>query len=254
MRPIQFKPGSLVKLLKKQRVATLEELKGALGTQVTVTVFRKLKALAYRTSYSHSGRYYTLDEIARFDARGLWRFRAVRFSRYGTLLSTAEAFVRASDKGFFASELEDDLGVVGVKDALATLVGRGHISREKISGRYLYCASEPAEKRRQLLLRETQEEERLLGAAAGGGTLPEELKAAIVVFYSVLDERQRRLYAALESLKLGHGGDRKIAGLLDLDPGTVAQGRRDLLRREFEVERVRREGAGRKPLEKKRRR
>lgn len=253
MRPIQFKPASLVKLLKKQRVATLDDLKDALGTNVTVTVFRKLKALAYRTSYSHRGRYYTLDEIARFDARGLWRFRDIRFSRYGTLLSTAAAFVRASEKGFFASELEDDLGVVGVKDALATLVGRGQIVREKLSGRYLYCSPEPAEKRRQLLLRETQEEERLLGAAAGG-TLPEELKAAIVVFYSVLDERQRRLYAALESLKLGHGGDRKIAGLLDLDPGTVAQGRRELLRREFEVERIRREGAGRKPLEKKRRR
>lgn len=253
MRPIQFEPASLVKLLKKQRVATLDELKGALGTKVTVTVFRKLKALAYRTSYSHRGRYYTLDEIARFDARGLWRFRDVRFSRHGTLLSTAEAFVRVSEKGFFASELEDDLGVVGVKDALATLVGRGQIAREKISGRYLYCSPEPAEKRRQLLLRETQEEELLLGAVAGG-TLPEELKAAIVVFYSVLDERQRRLYAALESLKLGHGGDRKIAGLLDLDPGTVAQGRRDLLRREFEVERIRREGAGRRPLEKKRRR
>lgn len=253
MRPIQFKPASLVKLLKKQRVATLDELKDALGTMVTVTVFRKLKALAYRTSYSHRGRYYTLDEIARFDARGLWRFRDIRFSRYGTLLSTAEAFVRASEKGFFASELEDDLGVVGVKDALATLVGRGQIVREKLSRRYLYCSPEPAEKRRQLLLRQTQEEERLLGTAVGG-TLPEELKAAIVVFYSVLDERQRRLYAALESLKLGHGGDRKIAGLLDLDPGTVAQGRRELLRREFEVERIRREGAGRKPLEKKRRR
>lgn len=253
MRPIQFEATRLVKLLKKQRVATLNELKGALGTKVTVTVFRKLKALAYRTSYSHRGRYYTLDEIARFGERGLWTFRDVRFSRYGTLLSTAEAFVRASEKGFFASELEDDLGVVGVKDALATLVGRGQIAREKISGRYLYCSLQPAEKRRQLLLREAQEEELLLGGRAGG-TLPEELKAAIVVFYSILDERQRRLYAALESLKLGHGGDRKIAGLLDLDVGTVAQGRRELLRREVEVDRIRREGSGRKPLEKKRRR
>jgi hypothetical protein len=102
------------------------------------------------------------------------------------------------------------------------------------------------------LLREAQEEELLLGAAAGG-TLPEEIKAAIIVFYSILDERQRRLYAALESMKLGHGGDRKIADFLDLDVGTVAQGRRELLRREFEAGRIRREGAGRKPLEKKRR-
>jgi hypothetical protein len=30
---------------------------------------------------------------------------------------------------------------------------------------------------------------------------------AIVVFYSLLDERQRRLYAGLEATKIGHGGD-----------------------------------------------
>ncbi|MDT5026431.1 MAG: hypothetical protein QOE61_2857, partial [Micromonosporaceae bacterium] len=28
--------------------------------------------------------------------------------------------------------------------------------------------------------------------------LPDELKAAIILFYSLLDERQRRLYAGLE--------------------------------------------------------
>jgi len=36
--------------------------------------------------------------------------------------------------------------------------------------------------------------------------LPDELKVAIVLFYSLLDERQRRLYAGLEAMKVGHGG------------------------------------------------
>src|SRR5207249_10033445 len=39
----------------------------ALGTSATMTVFRKLKALGYRTSYSHRGKYYTLSGILRFD-------------------------------------------------------------------------------------------------------------------------------------------------------------------------------------------
>ena len=59
--------------------------------------------------------------------------------------------------------------------------------------------------------------------------MPDELRAAIILFYSLLDERQRRLYAALESLKIGHGGDRRIAELLGLDAGTVARGRQQLL-------------------------
>ena len=78
-----------------------------------------------------------------------------------------------------------------------------------------------------------------------------ELRAAIILFYSLLDERQRRLYAALESLKIGHGGDRRIAELLGLDAGTVARGRQQLLAGDGQRQRVRRPGGGRPPVEKK---
>lgn len=84
--------------------------------------------------------------------------------------------------------------------------------------------------------------------------MPDELKAALVLFFSLLDEKQRRLYAGLESLKTGYGGDRLIAGLFDLDESTVARGRRELLERDIELDRTRRVGGGRKLLEKKRRR
>ena len=51
--------------------------------------------------------------------------------------------------------------------------------------------------------------------------MPEELRAAVVLFASLLDERQRRLFAGLEALKCGWGGDRRIAQLLGIDPSTV---------------------------------
>ena len=87
-------------------------------------------------------------------------------------------------------------------------------------------------------------------SVVAGEILPDELKAAIVLFFSVLDEKQRRLYAGLESFKWGHGGDRKIADLLGLDVGTVAKGRRDLLTQDVERERVRKVGGGRKSVKK----
>ena len=83
--------------------------------------------------------------------------------------------------------------------------------------------------------------------------MPEELRAAIVLFASLLDEQQRRLFAGLEALKCGWGGDRRIARLLGIDPSTVAAGRRQLVERDVEVDRVRRAGGGRTPTEKKRR-
>jgi hypothetical protein len=83
--------------------------------------------------------------------------------------------------------------------------------------------------------------------------MPDELKAAIILFFSLLDEKRRRLYAGLEALKTGRGGDARIAGLLGLDVSTVARGRRELLDQDVEVERVRSAGAGRRSMEKKRR-
>ena len=74
-------------------------------------MFRKLAELDYRTSYSHRGRYYTLDEIARFDELGLWSFRSVWFSRFGTLVSTVEALVQRAEAGYDAAELEAVLHV-----------------------------------------------------------------------------------------------------------------------------------------------
>ena len=43
-------------LLKKQKIACLDQLKKRLGTSSTMTVFRKLKELGYRSSYSHRGK------------------------------------------------------------------------------------------------------------------------------------------------------------------------------------------------------
>ncbi|MCK5586237.1 hypothetical protein KAJ02_09200, partial [Candidatus Bipolaricaulota bacterium] len=112
----------------------MPELKDALGTQAEITVFRKLAELAYRTSYSHRGRYYTLDRIPVYDSWGLWSFRSVWFSTHGTLLSTAAALVEEAERGFFVPELESLLHVE-VKGPLLKLVRQDRIGREKISGR-----------------------------------------------------------------------------------------------------------------------
>lgn len=252
MRPTQFSINALVALLHEQKIATLPEMMAALGTRARRTVFRKLGQLRYRTSYSHRGRYYTLDELADFDALGLWSYDEVWFSSHGTLLSTAEQLVETADTGYFVEELDNILHV-GTKDALRKLVVEASLARERLSGRYLYCAADPARRRQQLVARRAR-----LATPGAFAPLPEpslmsdELRAAIVLFYSVLDEKLRRLYAGLEALKTGHGGDARIAQLLGLDVATVARGRRELLREDVAVDRVRRAGAGRRSVKKKR--
>jgi len=251
MRPLSFHSDALHTLLLRNKIATLDELKRALGTSADVTVFRKLKPLDYLTSYSHRSRYYTLREVARFDDSGLWSQAEVWFSRFGTLLATAEGFVHRSPRGYFADELAPALHVE-VQDALHQLTQQRRVSRQIVSGRYLYTALDQTVQRRQLLARRTVEFLPTVADASVLDASPEEVKAAILLFYSLLDEQQRRLYAGLESLKLGRGRDRQLAEFLDLDPHTVARGRQQLLAQDIEVNRARKAGGGRKPVEKKR--
>jgi hypothetical protein len=126
------------------------------------------------------------------------------------------------------------------------------VTKRNCSPRRSYTAKDPAIQRGQLVTRRNVAAVPTVADASVLEVSEEELKAAILLFYSLLDEQQRRLYAGLESLKLGRGGDRQLADFLELDSHTVARGRQQLLAQDVEVDRARKTGGGRKPVEKKR--
>ena len=66
-------------------------------------------------------------------------------------------------------------------------------------------------------------------------------------FYRSLNERDRRRYAAIEALKLGHGGIEYVSGVLGCDAKTVAKGLKELAAEELETVRQRKKGAVVKP-------
>ncbi|MBW8003680.1 MAG: hypothetical protein FVQ80_16995 [Planctomycetes bacterium] len=112
---------------------------------------------------------------------------------YGTLIKTVRALVEKSEAGLSAAELEGILNVE-VKEPLLRLF--------HTKGLHL-----------------DQQSERSLGLANLGSDLfAHELKAAIIMFFSLLDEKQRRL-------SIAH---------------TVSKGRQELLDQDFETERVHR--------------
>jgi len=241
MNKVRYEANKLEKFLKKEIVSTMQEMKDVLGARVNRTVMRKLKELSYRTSYSHGNSYYTLDKLTQFDEMGIWSYRSVWFSKYGTLLSTLRHFVATSEMGYSANELKDCLHV-SVKESLLKLTNTGEIARKKVSGCYIYSSVDASTQKQQFLVRQVSKDVE--------GQIPDEVKAAIILFISVLDEKQRRLFAGLESLKLGEGGDSRIAELVGFHHNTVARGRRELLNHDIEPERIRKAGAGRQQVKK----
>jgi hypothetical protein len=250
MRTPQFPLDALRKYFRAHKIATLDQLQKTLGNPSARTVFRKLEALEYLSSYSHRGQYYTLQSIARFDEQGLWTRREIWFSCFGNLLDTAEAFVKRSEAGYSAAELTDALHVE-TKHTLVELLRRDRLGRELFEGSYVYFGTNRREQAKQRRVRRQRlTSPRLL--VANPDLAVEEAKAAILLFLAGLDERQRRLYAGLESLKVGVGGDEHIAGIFGMDRHTVARGREELMEGTEPLQGVRRVGAGRPSVEKKR--
>ena len=238
----------------QNKIATLDQLREALGNPARCTVFRKLGDLQYLSSYSHRGKYYTLKSIARFSKQGLWSFESVWFSRFGNLLQTAETFVHHSDAGYSAAELKDILQVK-TKHALTQLVRETRLGREAFDSEYVYLSA-----RKEVASRQIEARKALLNQSpaslivANPDLATNEAKALLVLFCSMLNEKQRRLYAGLESLKLGHGGDAHIGSILGIDPHTVAKGRKELMGADLTTsDRLRAPGAGRPSQEKKHR-
>ena len=132
--------AALHRLFARQPIASLDELRAALGTRSRTTVFRVVRSVGYRTSFSHAGRYYTLEHIPKFDARGLWFCREVGFSSHGTLRATVITLVDRSDAGCTHEELLAELKL-RVHDTLRSLVQDTLIGRERVEDVYVYVSA-----------------------------------------------------------------------------------------------------------------
>lgn len=247
MKRDTLKSNSLLTALKNKKIMTMAELKDALGSQCRMTVLRKMGELDYTTSYSHSGKYYSLKRIARYNRYGIWSYQSAMFSKVKTLKKTIEFQVNNSKKGFSASELHKILKVK-VEDVLLELVRCKKITRKKMAGVFIYYSAVSNLKKKQELTRKDKIQSP--DVEMNPDILIHELKAALIIFYSTLNEKQRRLYAGYESLKIGYGGDKRIGELLGIDQKTVAKGRQELLCGKTKVDNIREPGGGRKTVKK----
>jgi hypothetical protein len=75
----------------------------------------------------------------------------------------------------------------------------------------------------------------------------------MILLFGRLDENQRRWFAAVESKRIGHGGERLMSQITGMDEKTIRRGREELAASLADIppERIRRAGGGRPPVEKK---
>ena len=93
-----------------KKILTVTELSVILQCS-EITVHRRLKEWDALTSYNKNGRYYTIRTIPKFDKNGIWQYRDIYFSRYGTLKNTVVALASKSRKGINHAELSEIIGL-----------------------------------------------------------------------------------------------------------------------------------------------
>jgi hypothetical protein len=136
-----------LKYFRIKKVVTLAELTVHLRCSPR-TVQRRLADWQAITSYNRNGSYYTLPDIAAFDANGLWRYRGAFFSRFGNLPETFVQLVSNSEAGLTAADAGALLGL-RPSSFLWSLREHPALKREKHQGLYIYYSSVPAGYKKQ---------------------------------------------------------------------------------------------------------
>jgi len=133
---------ALQKLFRRFNVVDMKALFKTLKTKSRMSVFRRLKEIGYLSSYTHTGRYYTLAHIPQFDSHGLWFHQSVGFSQCGTLKSTMVDLVDRSSAGYTHLELNHLLRI-RTHNTLLNLVREGRVSRQRLEKTFLYVGVSP---------------------------------------------------------------------------------------------------------------
>ena len=148
MRTPLFDLQDLLAVFRRRKALTKGELLQAAGCS-PMTAWRLLTKHGYYTSYNYNARYYALAGIPQFDEDGLWEYRSIRFSKWGSLTETIVALVQNSQAGMTPEQLQQRLQLKSVRPTLTRLIQQDRLARKKIDGRFVYFAQQQAARRQQ---------------------------------------------------------------------------------------------------------
>ncbi len=148
MRPKKVSSKTIIDAFYKHKVLNKKKILQSAGCS-SMTAWRILSQHGYITSYNFNSAYYTLSNIPQFDKNGLWSYRKIRFSKYGSLTDTVIALVRNSASGLDSNALKELL-VVNPSPILTKLHAKENIKRKKIGTVFVYFHTEKLREEIQL--------------------------------------------------------------------------------------------------------
>jgi len=162
--------SALCALFERQACWMIDPLARELDCSVP-SVRRVLADVAYYSSFTHNGKWYTLGSVAEFDCDGLWFSNEIGFSRDGTLTGTLTHLAGGSPSGLTAGELGLKLRC-RCHGVLVQLCRSGRLQRQKVGRSHVYLSVAPGVAARQRKILDQR--------ALDSGSLPAEIAVLIL--------------------------------------------------------------------------
>lgn len=142
------KKSQMIHLFNLQKCLTLKYLSTSLNYSGR-SAQRLLKKIGYYTSFTHNGKWYTLESIPVFDNNGLWFYQGIGFSIYRNLNATIRCLIDDSSKGLTVVDLSTTLST-SCSPVLNRLYKTNKIDRVKINRGFVYLSIDHTIKSRQV--------------------------------------------------------------------------------------------------------
>jgi hypothetical protein len=167
-----------------------------------VTLRRDIRQIKGITSYTHQGRFVTLEDIPKFDKNGIWFYRNVGFTKYKNSLELIVNLINHSNKGLTREQIQEILRIQ-IFQQIQTLLKRNELYRSKIGNKYIYYPEELAKnQKKRLLVLNANNVEEYYDAMVSSSDLVALLKAVLVEKKIKINVKNLKRFVQKYSLKI----------------------------------------------------
>ncbi len=128
----------VINLFENEKCCTINYLSQALEYSNRST-YRLLKKVGYYSSFTHNGKWYTLEDMPEFDDNGLWFYQEIGFSKWRSLITTIHHLIDHSAQGLTARDLSSILSS-SCAPVLNKIYKAEKIDRVKTSRGFVYIS------------------------------------------------------------------------------------------------------------------
>ena len=188
-------------IIRSKKIQTFEQILKQVNCS-EVTLRRDIRWMKGITSYTHQGRFVTLEDIPEFDHNDIWFYNNIGFTKFKTSLELIVHLINHSKEGLTREQIQKILKIQ-IFQQIQTLLKRNKLYRSKIGNKYIYLPEELSRNKKQkLLLLNANNIEEYYDAIVSSSDLVGLLKAVLVEKKIKIDAKNLKRFTKKYSLKI----------------------------------------------------